>query len=167
MTAFSGEAGFEPTGALELRLITGLGDRIDYANTRLGNRIYLRPMAEIRVGSHLRLDVDHIYERLTVDPGRLYSANVSNLTAIYQFNVRTFFRAILQHVYYDRNTDLYSFDIDPEYGRFFTQLLFSYKINPQTMLFLGYSDNSFGNQEHDLTRSDRTFFAKLGYAFVL
>jgi len=26
----------------------------------------------------------------------------------------------------------------------FTQFLFSYKINPQTVLFLGYSDNALG-----------------------
>jgi len=52
----------------------------------------------------------------------------------------------------------------------FTQFLFSYKLNPQTVLFLGYSDDSAGFEQGvqtvDLTRADRTFFAKVGYAFL-
>ncbi len=46
----------------------------------------------------------------------------------------------------------------------FNQFLFSYKVNPQTVVFLGYSDNQAGTQSFDLTRADRTFFAKVGYA---
>jgi hypothetical protein len=54
----------------------------------------------------------------------------------------------------------------------FSQLLFSYKINPTTVLFLGYSDNQFGGIDADgrlidLTRADRTFFFKVGYALVM
>jgi hypothetical protein len=48
----------------------------------------------------------------------------------------------------------------------FTQLLFSYKINPQTVLFLGYTDSGIGTANIDLTRASRTFFLKIGYALV-
>ena len=48
-----------------------------------------------------------------------------------------------------------------------SQVLFSYKINPQTVFFLGYSDSHWGNQDIDLTQSGRTVFAKIGYAWVL
>jgi hypothetical protein len=49
------------------------------------------------------------------------------------------------------------------------QLLFSYKINPQTVLFAGYSDNHFadGFQAVDLKQQSRTFFFKLGYAWLV
>ena len=52
----------------------------------------------------------------------------------------------------------------------FTQFLFSYKVNPQTVVFLGYSDNrnAFTDlqfNEVPLTQSDRTLFLKLGYAW--
>jgi len=60
-----------------------------------------------------------------------------------------------------------TFAIDSEQKSFFIQLLFSYKINPRTVLFLGYSENYFGDQGIRLTQSDRTFFLKLGYAWVL
>lgn len=42
-----------------------------------------------------------------------------------------------------------------------------YKLNPQTVFFLGYSDNHEGDQDTDLTQSGRTLFAKIGYAWVL
>jgi hypothetical protein len=63
--------------------------------------------------------------------------------------------------------------VDSEDRHLFTQLLFSYKVNPQTVLFLGYSDNQQGGdftgfeQRIDLTPTDRTFFFKVGYALVM
>jgi hypothetical protein len=62
---------------------------------------------------------------------------------------------------------MYTFEIDPRYQRFFAQLLFSYKVNPRTVLFLGYSGNHLGNQDFGLTQSDRTFFTKIGYALSI
>jgi hypothetical protein len=44
------------------------------------------------------------------------------------------FRTILQHVHHNRNTDIYTFEIDPIAKSLFSQPLSSYKINPQTVL---------------------------------
>jgi len=44
--------------------------------------------------------------------------------------------------------------------------LFSCKANPQTVFFLGYSDNSQGSQGYPLTQSDRAIFARVGYAWL-
>jgi hypothetical protein len=164
---------FTMSGALYLNedllvtLVTLLGDRIDYANTRLGNRARINPWLSYELGRHLRFSIDHAYERMTVGGSRLYTANVSQLSAVYQFDIRTFFRAILQYVDYDYNPSNYTFPIDPEYKEFFTQLLFSYKINARTVLFLGYSDNYFGGPDFGLKQANRTFFVKLGYAWEL
>ena len=68
---------------------------------------------------------------------------------------------------YDLNAELYTEDVDPKYEGLSSQLLFSYKLNPQTVFFLGYSDSFYGDSDVDLIRTDRTFFAKIGYAFVL
>jgi len=103
---------------------------------------------------------------MSVQDARLYTANISGLTAVYQLNVRTFFRTIIQHVHYDYNVGNYTFEIDPEFERLLTQLLFSYKINPRIVLFIGYSDNYYGGQDFGLIQFDRTFFVKLGYAWV-
>lgn len=161
------QGGFWPAGNLELYFWGRFGDRVDYANVRPGRRILLNPYVEYRPGRHLRLSLDHAYERMNVDKGNLYTANISQLTVIYQFSVRTFVRSVVQYVDYRYNTGLYTFDIDHLYNHIFTQHLFSYKINPQTVLFLGYTDNAFGSSDYGLTRSDRTFFAKVGYAGLL
>ncbi len=166
LTYFAAHGGFWPTRNLQIIALTLFGDLIDYANTRLGKRFRINPWLTYNLGKHLRISFDHTYERMKVQNARLYTANISGLLAVYQFNVRTFFRAIIQYVNYDYNPSNYTFEIDSEYKRFFTQLLFSYKINPRIVLFIGYSDNYYGHQDLRLTQADRTFFLKLGYAWV-
>jgi hypothetical protein len=167
LTYFYIEGSFWPSSNLQLSAYTIFGDQIDYANTRLGKRLRINPWLTYNLGKHLRLYFDHTYELMTVQNARLYTANISQLSGVYQFNVRTFFRAIIQHVNYNYNPGNYTYDIDSKEQRFFSQLLFSYKINPRTVLFLGYTDNYHGSQDYRLTQSDRTFFIKLGYAWVL
>lgn len=159
-------AGFWPTGSTYLHLSTSIGDAFDYAEEREADRLSLEPTVSFKLGQRLDVSLAHEYERLEIEEGWLYSANVSYARAAYQFTRRTFLRAILQYVDYDFNADLYSDDRDL-YRQIASQVLFSYKINPQTVLYLGYSDNYFGDEETDITQSDRTFFAKIGYAWVL
>jgi len=78
--------------------------------------------------------------------------------------VRTFVRAIVQYRSVDRNVAVYTVPVDEFDEGLFGQFLFSYKVNPQTVLFIGYSDNQAGTRSYDLTRTNRTFFAKMGYA---
>jgi hypothetical protein len=166
LTSFHIQGGLRPIGTLRLYLWTSFGDRIDYANTQPGERFNVNPYVDYHVNRHLRLELDHTYEHLDVEGGRLYTANISQFSGVYQFNVRTFFRAILQYVHYDRDTDLYGFEVAPEYKHLFTQLLFSYKVNPRTVFYLGYTDDHYGDDEIDITQANRTLFAKLSYAWV-
>ena len=47
------------------------------------------------------------------------------------------------------------------------QVLYSYKLNPKTVFFLGYSDRYVDNDDLDgLKASDRTWFMKIGYAWT-
>jgi hypothetical protein len=120
------------------------------------------------------LTLSHSLDRLAVDSGRLYLANLTQLRAVYYLNVRTFVRAILQYTDISRDPALYTFTVEPRTRRLFAQYLFSYKFNPQTVLFLGYSDTSTnaGTPNNStattgLERQNRTFFVKLGYAWIL
>ncbi len=164
LTFYHFSGGFRPHADLRVGLYGYAGDRIDYDNNRLGDWVRLSPSAQWNLGEHLRLTASYTRERLAVPGGELYTAGISGLRAVYQFNVRTFLRAIVQYVSYDRNTALYFFEIAPEYRHLFTQLLFSYTINPRTVFYLGYGDNGYGSEEYALTRADRTVFMKLGYA---
>ena len=51
--------------------------------------------------------------------------------------------------------------------RLFSQYLFSYRLNPQTVLLAGYSDtyDTFFASRFD--QASRTFFVKVGYGWVM
>ncbi len=158
------------SGDLYASLFLRGGDEIDFVNTQPGEVLQIEPSVRFNLGVHLRTRLSHAYQRLDVDDGTLFTANLTQLSTVWQWNVRTFVRAIVQYTDVERTPLLYiardPADIDRTTEELFTQLLFSYKLNPQTVFFLGYSDNSVGDARVDLTRSDRTFFLKLGYAWL-
>jgi hypothetical protein len=156
----------KPSGDLGFLVEVEAGDAIDFNNDRQGEVFQVHPQFELRVGRNFNIRLDHVRQTLDVDAGELFTADLSQMIAVYQFNVRAFVRAIVQYQQVDRNGDLYGFPVDEETEDLFTQLLFSYELNPQTVLFVGYTDNRFGFDQVDLTQVDRTFFVKLGYAFL-
>ena len=156
----------DPTGDLYFSFFTRVGDEIDFVNTRPGEILHLEPSVRFNLGLHLRTRITHVLQQLDVKGGRLFEANLTQVNAVYQFNVRTFVRAILQYTDIQRTPSLYIQAVDESTERLFSQLLFSYKLNPQTVLFVGYSDSALGEERVDLTRADRTLFLKLGYAWL-
>jgi len=143
------------------------GDQIDFANTRPATRVRVAPSIRYKATRHLELRLSDQNERLYVDDGRLYTADVAEFRAVYQFNVRMFVRAILQYSDVRRDPALYKFPVDARSKRLFPQLLFSYKVNPQTVLFVGYSSTRLANDTYDVTEADRTLFVKVGYAWAM
>jgi hypothetical protein len=158
-----------PNGNLFVGLGIYGGDAIDFTNTRPAERFSLEPTLTWNLGRHLKANLNHTYQRLDIDGGTLFTANLSQLRLTYQFNLRTFARLVLQNTDISRTVELYNDPegVEAESQRLFTQLLGSYKINPRTVLFVGYSDNYRGDQVVDLTQTDRALFVKVGYAWVL
>jgi hypothetical protein len=156
----------KPASGVWVQFSGKVGDSVDYTNSRLASVVSLMPGLEYNVGRHINLNFSHVYERLNLKGNEIYTANLSQARLVYNFNVRTFVRAILQYQDVSRNPDLYSFPVTAKTKTFFSQFLFSYKLNPQTVLFLGYSDNYLGMPGLDLTQTDRTFFVKIGYAWL-
>ena len=156
-----------PTGSFYLSFEGRVGQEIDYDNVRQGEILRLIPGVRFDLGRHLRLQVNHNFERLNVDGGELYQANVTDVRATYQINTRTFVRAISQLFDISRDPGLYTFDVNENDRQLFNQFLFSYKINPQVVLFLGYSDNYENTIVKNLSQANRALFFKVGYAFVL
>lgn len=156
----------KPNGKSHVYCNITTGDQIDYTNTQLGRRINVSPGFTYRFGIHLKIDFSHTYERMKVSGNHLYTAGQSAISASYQFTTRSFFRTLLQYVDYSFNSAMYSDDRDENYEHLFSQLLYSYKINPQTVLFIGYSDNYQANEQYALTQKDRTVFMKVGKAWM-
>jgi hypothetical protein len=157
----------KPNGHSHVWLNLSFGGQVDYANTRPGEFVNFDGGFWYRLGRHFFIEPKYTRERMEVDEGWLYTSSIAQLQTSWQFNPRCFIRAILQYVDNEFNSGLYSDGRDPEQRQFFSQLLFSYKLNPRTVFFLGYSDNSRANQDYGLTQSDWTLFAKIGYAWVL
>jgi hypothetical protein len=159
--------GIKPSGRSALSVRWRFGGGVDYANSREAHGvIQLSPAMEYRPASRVSLQLSYTRDQLSVDGGRLYAANLGQLKAVYHINVRTFVRAILQYTDISRDADLYLFPVDSRTRRFFSQYLFSFKLNPQTVVFAGYSDNSAAVTGNDLQQQNRTFFVKLGYAWA-
>jgi hypothetical protein len=157
-----------PTGDLQLEMRTYYGDAIDYDNSRAARILQLGPEVTFAFGRRLHLNVDHTLERLDVLGGqRLYTANLTQMRLVHQFSLRTFARAIVQYEHISRDPALYLDPVDRVERNVLAQLLFSYKVNPQTLVFVGYSENRTTEDYTDLTLNDRTVFFKIGYAWLM
>ena len=159
-----------PSGALRLELGVDFGDRIDVANTRNGTVLSVVPEVTWRAGRHLNLSASYEHQTLDVEGGRLYTARLAQLRAVWQFSLRTFLRVITQYADVGRDPALYHDQVNASEEDLFNQVLLSYKINPQTVFFIGYSDTAQGFDDGvdsvDLTTASRTLFVKLGYAWL-
>ena len=97
--------------------------------------------------------------------GRLFTSQVERLRVTYTFNAKMFLRTILQNQRTNRNQNLYTFAVDQHEGNFSTQLLFAYKLNWQTVMYLGYGAlREVTAEEGELQPSNRQFFFKVSYA---
>ena len=171
MTTWALYSNFQPGGAARLSLNAEYDDTIDFTNNRPARLAALSPGVELKLGRHVNALFTETLQRLDVDGGRLFEADLSQLRLIYNFNARCFVRGIFQYLDLRQAVDLYRPEIqpsiEPRTQTLLTQLLFSYKLNAQTVLFLGYSDDQLGTRDFSLTRTDRTFFFKVGYAWVM
>ena len=159
-------ARFQPSGKTRLSLFVVGGEAVDYSNNQLGDQLRVRPNIVWKFGRRTNAELSHTRFTLDVPGGELFEVNLSELRVVYNFSVRSFVRAIFQYEQLERDPALYSFDVDPSEDTLLAQLLYSYKINPQTVFFAGYSENRLGLQGIPLTETDRTFFMKVGYAWT-
>lgn len=164
-------ASVSPWPWLAADLEGSIGDGIDYTSTRPAQRLRLQPAVTLRPGRRLEARLSYAFERLSTEAGeRIFDAGIAQARVVYNFSHRAFLRAIVQYRQTDRNPETHTDPVTPVRESALSQLLFSYKVNPRTVLFLGYSDDRQGHTELDGTRTSltptgRTFFLKMGYAF--
>ncbi len=161
---------FRPRSGLNINMEVNRGEQIDYTNSRLADQRRVQPQIEWNATRHLLMRLRYTKDRLSAkDAGTVFDAKLVDLRLTWQFNVRSFVRLTLQDQDVERNVDLYvnRLLIDPSTSSLGTQLLYSYKLNPQTVLFAGYSDNSIEDDTtRELEKMGRTLFFKLSYAWT-
>lgn len=165
-------ASISPSNRTYLSLNITVGDKVDYANDRLGDLVEIDANFSIFLTDHLEFDFYQTYSKLDANNienrnENVYLANISELRLSYQFDIRSYLKLSLVYNDVDRNPNNNN-QLVSETNKFLSsQLIYAYKINPQTVFFLGYSDNSFQDDDiTTLTREDRTFFTKVSYAWA-
>ena len=145
------------------------GSDIDFANSRHGRGAEYQADASILPTDHLELVLHDDYRWLSVLGDRnLFTARVERLRATYNFTARSFLRLIAQHVRTDRAADLYLPElgvITPHDGSRTLSALYAYKLNWQTVLFLGWGDANALTASNDYVHSGRDAFVKVSYAW--
>ncbi len=162
-----------PIDNLETAVFTRFGKQIDFANTQLGDLIAIEPRINWDANQHINLELSYNYSQLDVDDGRLYTAQLTEMRLGYQFNMQSKLKLVIQYTDIERDLDLYDYDLgeskrDRISRNYSTQLVYSYKINPQTLFYIGYSDSGYQDDDLDKLEPDqRTFFTKFSYAWQL
>ena len=90
---------------------------------------------------------------------------MSRVRGTYTFTAWSFVRVIGQYVSTNRDPSLYLSSVAADSGTFSGSALFAYKLNWQSVLFLGYGDDRELSDQNRLERADRQFFVKVSYAF--
>jgi hypothetical protein len=157
-----------PTGGLSLGVFARYGDQVDFDNSRLGEQLRFEPFIDWNINRNLFLRLRATLLQLDTKEGEeVFDAGVYDIRATWQFNRRSFIRLTTQIRNVDRNQSVYVDEVDSHSRRVGRQLLYSYKINPQTVFFLGYSDKHIDDDDLDgLQEADRTLFMKIGYAWT-
>ena len=129
----------------------------------------MAPELGFRLGRHFEGSIDWTHQTFDVQGGRLFTVDLAQTRMLYHFNGRSFLRAIFQYEWLERDPDLYD---DPASVRrktedLLSQLLFTYRLNAQTVFLVGYSDTYAGVDRVDFAQTERTVFLKIGYALLL
>jgi hypothetical protein len=158
-----------PRSGLNINLQINHGEQIDYTNSRLADQRRFQPQIDWNATRHLLVRLRYTANRLSAKDGpTIFDAGLIDLRLTWQFNVRSFVRLTVQSQDIERNVALYNDPLtDPKTETLAAQLLYSYKLNPQTVLFAGYSDNHIDdNITGNMEQTGRAVFLKLSYAWT-
>ena len=148
-----------------------IGEEIDFDGARRGHGGRTAASAIVRPGDHLELDLRGEIRWLNLKPEgetdsrRLFTAHTERLKATYTLTARSFVRVIGQYVGTRRDPELYLDPVDEKSGSFSASALFAYKLNWQSVVFLGYGDTRTLSEEGGLPPEGRQLFLKVSYAF--
>lgn len=171
-TQFIYSLSFSPSMTIARLTLNGyLGDQIDFAGSRPGTGGKVAVTASIRPTHHLELALNGELRWLDVAPvaggekQRLFTAQVERVKATYNFSSKSYLRLIAQWVRLEQDPALAAEPVESLSGTFSASALFAYKLNWQTVLFLGYGDNRALDEDGRYDRTDRQLFLKVSYAF--
>jgi hypothetical protein len=186
------------TGYAETTLVPGLrigswqryGDSLDLTAARMGRGGSWQPHLQLDIGRGVNVSLNYTWQWLERDGGTAFDARLLDARVSWQLDPRQRLRLSVQASDIERDQALYRFPreqcpfepADPAVPvctipvrtlsrDVAAQLLYSYKLNPRTALYAGYSHGAFDiDREGDalqdpLVDSSRSVFLKLSYAW--
>lgn len=156
-----------PLSNVKFGLFARIGDEIDFTNTQPGTIVSMSPNITINMGKHWIFKLNHTYQKLKVAGGELFNVALDDLKITWQKDNRTSVRLTSQYQRIRRDPSLYIDVVESKSDDLNLQLLYSYKINPQTLIFAGFnSGRATPNSQQKLKESDRLFFVKFSYSWL-
>ncbi|MCX7554756.1 DUF5916 domain-containing protein [Marinicella sp. S1101] len=158
----------KPVSGYDFGLHLNRGHAVDFANSRLADSKRIDYHFGGNFGRHFNYRVSYVYNNLSIDGDHIFTANQYDIRLSYQFNLRQRLRLALIHTDVNRDLSLYNEpdDFNKNSENLSTQLIYSYKVNPRTLLFVGYSDA--GTEFDDIesfVKTDKNVFVKFSYAW--
>lgn len=163
-------AQFSPSRLFSTVAVNGTtGQEIDFANGRPGTGTTVNASAMLNPTNHLNVMLTQDQSWVNVDDAagesrRLFIARVSRVRGTYTFTSRMFVRGTVQYVSTERDPSLYTFSTIAKSGTVSGQVLLSYKLNWQSVMFIGYGDDRMLSTQDRFEKVDRQFFVKFSYA---
>jgi hypothetical protein len=90
---------------------------------------------------------------------------VARVRALVHFDARAYLRLIGQWVGTRRDPELYPYPVEAKSADLEASVLFAYRLNWQTALYVGYGDLRALDPRNELRPASRQLFAKISYAF--
>ena len=169
---WSAFAEIEPSATTYINTRIEYGDETDFANNRLATKKVFRPVFNWNINEHFELKFRHTFKTLIADNDYIFNARLTDIRATYQFDIQSFLRFTLIYNNTSRNPNnnplIDSEDITPSSKNLSSELLYAYKINPQTVFYLGYAEHRYGEQGFSsLEQDQRSLFLKFSYAWLM
>lgn len=148
--------GISPFAGIDIELYYEWGDDVEFTSAELGKLTTYQTSTNYQLNDNWRFTLEYINQSMLVNGNTAYDVHLTNFRAAYQFDVYQSLRLTLQS------------QRDGSNKSFASQLLYTYKLNPFTLFYAGYSDNAIADQQNiQLERIDRTVFVKFSYAWQL
>jgi len=146
-----------------LRIEARYGDELDVEHSRIGHGRTLIVATTMQPLDRLQVELNGETHRLEIGDQELFTANGVRTQTTWTFSSRSFTRAIGEWQTIDWNRELAPGH--PAHEGFFNgSLLYGYRLNWQTNLYVGYGDSRLVEEGGGLTEPRTEVFVKLSYA---
>jgi hypothetical protein len=142
------------------------GTVLDLRAARTGDFDEWEPWLAADLGRGINLNLSYSAQRLRRDGGTAFRTGVLDGRFSWQLDPRQRLRLSVQGSEVERDPALYAIPTRRNDRGVAAQLLYSYKLNPRSALYAGYSHGGYSDDDQpSLTDDSRSLFLKLSYAW--